>query len=315
VSSSAQGGPPPNPLLGITFKAAGTVGFAILGAMVKALAPRYPLGEIIFFRSFFMLVPVLAVAGLGASGFAILRTKRLASHARRFVAGALGLTTTFITVLLLPYADATALTFSAPLALIVLAIPLLGETIGPYRIGATIIGFVGVLLIVEPYAAGSAGESHALLGVAIGILSAFCVALAQLSVRALREEPAPTTVFYFGLFMAGGSLLSLPFGWHGPLSGSDAVLLVLTGLIGGLAQLSMTASYRFADASTLAPYDYLQLIWAVMIGYALFGERPLPLTLLGAFIVAAAGCFIAWRERQLLRRGARIQSHSARPSI
>jgi drug/metabolite transporter (DMT)-like permease len=124
-----------------------------------------------------------------------------------------------------------------------------------------------------------------------------------------------TTVFYFAVFLTLGSLLTLPFGWLMPRSWGDAALLISTGLVGGLAQLSLTHSYRFADASSLAPYDYLQLIWAVAIGYTLFGETPLLIMLLGAAIVAGSGVFIALRERALMRRGAHIEEHTAPPSI
>ena len=288
---------------------------AVVGASVKALGPHYPLGEIIFFRSAFMLVPVLILAARGSSGLSVLRTRRFGAHARRAAAGALGLVSTFATLLLLPYADATALTFSAPLVLVALAAPLLGEHIGPYRIGAVVIGFLGVLLVVQPHAAGSAGHPNALLGVGVGILSAFGVAMAQLAVRALRAEPATTTVFYFTLFLSAASLLSLPFGWSWPRTPADAALLITTGLVGGVAQLALTHSYRFADASTLAPYDYLQLVWAVLIGYVVFGETPLPLVLFGAAIVAASGIFIALRERALAREGVKVEDHTAAPSI
>ena len=305
----------PDPLKGILFKVAGTLFVAIVGAEAKALGAHYPLGEIVFARSFFMLGPVLVFAWFDPSGLAVLKTRRLTAHLRRSFAGALGLTTTFGTLLLLPYADATALSFSAPLVLVALAAPLLGERIGPYRIGAVVIGFIGVLLIVEPHATGASGSPHAVLGVALGILSAFGVALAQLAIRALRDEPAMTTVFYFGMILSAGSLLTLPFGWQWPRSSIDALLLVSIGLVGGFAQLSITHSYRFADASVLAPYDYLQLLWAVALGYALFGETPLPIVLLGASIVAAAGIFIALRERTLLRRGVPVKEHTAAPTV
>jgi len=306
--------PRPDPLKGIAFKIAATGFLALLGATVKALGPTYPLGEIIFFRSLFMLLPVLFFARLDPKGLSVLKTTRLREHMRRAVAGTAGLTTTFGTILLLPYGDATALSFSAPLVLVALAAPLLGERIGPYRIGAVVIGFCGVLMIVQPHTANSAAHPHAVFGVALGILSAFCVALAQLSVRALRGEPAVTTVFYLGLFLTVVSLLTLPFGWLMPRNWGDAALFVTAGLVGGLGQLCLSQSYRYADASSLAPFDYLQLLWAVIIGYTLFSETPLPIVLLGAVIVSGSGIFVALRERALLRRGVKLEEHVAPPA-
>lgn len=315
MSASAPTAPPPDPVRGIVFKVLASIAMAMVGACVKALGEDYPLGEIVFCRSFFMLLPLLAFAALDPAGFQVLKTTRPKAHARRAIAGILGLVTSFGTVLLLPYADATALTFSAPLVLVALAGPLLGERIGPYRVGAVVIGFIGVLLIIQPHASAGTDDPRALWGIGLGILSAFCVALAQLSVRALREEPATTTVFYFTLFLIAASLLTLPFGWVWPRTPADALLLFSVGIIGGIAQLAITHSYRFADASVLAPYDYLQLIWAVIIGYVIFGEAPLPIVLAGAFIVAASGVFIALRERWLMRHGAKIEAHTARPTI
>jgi drug/metabolite transporter (DMT)-like permease len=312
---SPSSSPRPDPIKGIVFKIIATVAFAIVGACVKAHGPHYPLGEIVFCRSLFMLIPVLLFAARDPQGLGILRTKRFPSHLRRAAAGIAGLTTSLAAVLLLPYADATALSFSAPLVLVGLAAPLLGERIGPYRIAAVLIGFCGVLLIVQPHASNSAAHPQALLGVGIGVISAFCVALAQLSVRALREEPALTTVFYFGLILTVASVLTLPFGWVAPRNLGDPLLLMGMGIIGGIGQLSLTQSYRYADASSLAPYDYLQLIWAVMIGYLAFGETPLPIVLLGALIVAGSGIFVALRERALLKRGVKLEEHTAPPTI
>jgi drug/metabolite transporter (DMT)-like permease len=111
------------------------------------------------------------------------------------------------------------------------------------------------------------------------------------------------------------SVLTLPFGWVAPRNLGDPLLLMGMGIIGGIGQLSLTQSYRYADASSLAPYDYLQLIWAVMIGYLAFGETPLPIVLLGALIVAGSGIFVALRERALLKRGVKLEEHTAPPTI
>lgn len=294
-------------------KTVATLVFAILGAIVKFLSPRYPLGEITFCRSFFMLLPVFAVAAGGPGGLRSLVTDRPGSHARRAIAGGLGVLTTFATLRYLPFADATALTFSAPLFLTALAIPLLGERVGIYRSAAVVIGFMGVILIVQPHA--SHDNPANLFGVALGVLSGMCVALAQLAVRSLKDEPAVRTVVYFGAFLSLATLLTLPFGWRWPENWMDGGLLIATGLIGGVGQLLMTQSYRLADASMLAPYDYVQLIWALVIGYVVFDEMPVPLVFAGAALVAATGIFIALRERWLALQGRRLSDHKAPPPL
>jgi len=291
------------------------MGLASLGATVKALGTYYPLGEVIFFRCMASFFPVLIIAYFDPLGFRVLKTRRFGAHARRAIAGATGLATSFGALLLLPYADATALSFSAPLVIVAIAGPLLGERIGPYRLGAVLFGFIGVLLIVYPHATIGLTDPKSLYGVGLGILSAFGVAWAQISVRALREEPAITTVFYLSVCLTFVSLLTLPFGWHWPRNLNEFMLLCAVGLIGGLAQIAVSQAYRVADASTLAPFDYLQLIWAVAIGYFLFDEVPLPMVLLGALIVVGSGLLITLRERTLKQRGQPVEDHTAQPTL
>ncbi|MCW8844089.1 MAG: DMT family transporter, partial [Rhodobacteraceae bacterium] len=112
-------------------------------------------------------------------------------------------------------------------------------------------------------------------------------------------------VFYFSLTATGLSLLTLPFGWVMPTS-TEAVLLVSAGLIGGIAQIFLTSAYRFAPASTVAPFDYASMLFAIIIGYVIFDEIPTQIMLAGVSLIIAAGIFIIWRERQLgLKRGSR----------
>jgi len=105
-------------------------------------------------------------------------------------------------------------------------------------------------------------------------------------------------VFYFSLICAIAGALTLPFAWHTPTS-SELMKLIALGLLGGLAHIFLTESYRFAAASVVAPFDYTSMLWALLLGYWLFGELPAPLVYVGATIVAGAGLFVIWRERQL----------------
>jgi drug/metabolite transporter (DMT)-like permease len=308
--SHVPGATPPqaDPLRGIIFKTLATLAVAAVSALVKALGPRYPLGEIIFCRSFFMLIPVFISMRLDPRGFALMKTTRPLAHLRRSGSGIFGLAGTFLALQYLPLADANALSFSSPLFLIAIAMLTQGERVGPYRSAAAVIGFAGVILIALPHVGDAVAGSQAWLGLFFAIMAATAMAFVQLALRALRDEPAPTTVLYFALTITLLSALTLPFAFRWPQNGLDGIMLLMTGLVGGFAQLMLTQSYRHADATMLAPFDYLQLIWAVAIGYALFGEVPGVLVILGAAIITSAGLFIGMRERALARRGPALET-------
>ena len=307
-------GLPHDPVKGIAYKVLSGMGMAVLGAAIKALGHQYPIGEIVFFRSLMALPPVLISAYLHPLGFRVLKTTNVRAHVNRAAASVIAVTSFFGALLMLPYADAMALVFSTPLFIVALAGPTLGERVGRYRIGAVAVGFIGVLLIVYPHATGDA-HSRSLLGVGVALLSAICGAWAQISVRALRFDPATTTVFYLSLIQMAVALLTLPFGWHWPRDLTDWGLLISVGSIAALSQLAVSHAFRMADASTLAPFDYLQLIWAILIGYFLFDEIPVPLVIAGAIIVSGSGIVIALRERMLKQKGEKIEDHVIPPEL
>ena len=137
------------------------------------------------------------------------------------------------------------------------------------------------------------------LGAMLVLGGAVFTALAQVFVRKLvQTETTSAIVFWFSMTATGLSLVTLPFGWALPGPG-DAALLVGAGLLGGVGQVLLTSSYRHADASVIAPFEYVSILFALGIGYWAFGEVPTPTMLFGALIVIAAGCLIIWRERQL----------------
>lgn len=299
-----------HPLLGIAYKVIGTVLLSFMGALVKHMSAGYPVAEIVFFRSFFALVPVLGLILASEERFGLLRTRHPWAHVRRSVIGCISLATSFVTIRLLPFADATALSFSAPLFVVIFAIPLLGERIGVYRLSAVGVGFIGMLMIAQPHVAGGPEVAGGPTGVAVGVLSAVLISLAQISVRfASRTERALTTVFYFSAASTLMSGIFLPFDWRmpGPV---DFALLTTIGLLGGIAQIAFTQSYRYADASTLAPFDYASLIWALVLGLIFFGEFPQPMVIAGALVVVTSGLIIVFRERYLARKRRRVLAGS-----
>jgi drug/metabolite transporter (DMT)-like permease len=205
----------------------------------------------------------------------------------------------FSAIKLLPLADLTAYSFVMPIFVVVLAALLLNENVGPHRGGAVVIGFAGVIVMTEAHggllpileAGFSAGSTLSLTG---ALISAFVVIfIRQMS----TTEKSETIVFYF---MSVAAIVSgvITIWHHEPLTLWSAFWLILAGLLGGIGQICMTYSYRYAEPSLLAPFDYVAMVWAVVLGYALFGDVPATLVLAGAAIVVAAGLYIVWRERR-----------------
>jgi len=166
-----------------------------------------------------------------------------------------------------------------------------------------LIGFSGVIVMLIPhldvgrYAA--IGGTAAAAGSMFAIVSAFCNAGTVIQTRRLTQsETTSSIVFYFSLVCAIAGALTLPFAWYSPTLRELAALIAL-GVLGGFAHILLTESYRYAAASVVAPFDYTSMLWALLLGYWLFGELPDTLVYVGATIVAAAGLYVIWRERQL----------------
>ncbi len=264
---------------------------SILGAMVKSLSDTYPLPEILSFR-FIAAALAFSITLPSVGGLAGLITHRPLEHAARTASGITSLGLLYLALATIPMADATALAYSAPLFIVVFSIPLLGEKIGLRRWSAVIVGFIGVLLIAQP---GGAGMS---LGTLAGIGAGITGALVSISLRRLsKTEKTMTIGFYYNatgtLFYTGWALA---IGWVTP-QGSDIGLLLAFGIIAGLQQWSLTHAHRYAEASLLAPFEYLILIFAAVIGYLIWGEVPVTTTWLGALTIAASGLFIIVRKR------------------
>jgi drug/metabolite transporter (DMT)-like permease len=202
----------------------------------------------------------------------------------------------FTALTLIPLADFTAISFTAPLFLTVLAMLFLGERIHAYRWTALAIGFVGVLITIGPHL--TLGSSS--VGVLVAFGAASFSALAMVALRGMSgsggEHPLAIT-FYFSLTTVICSATTAVAGWPMPTAEQWA-FIVAAGLFGVFGQLLMTMSYRYAEASTLAPLDYTNLLLAVTFGYWFFAEVPHWSMWIGAPLVIAAGLIILWREYQ-----------------
>jgi drug/metabolite transporter (DMT)-like permease len=192
----------------------------------------------------------------------------------------------------------------------VFAAVFLKERVRVYRWSAVIVGFLGVIVMLWPQLDSSRFSGTASQVATVGALLAITAALfnagAVIQTRRLTDtEATPSIVFYFSVICSLGGLVTLPLGWFRPELGwiwpehIELAALIATGILGGLAHILLTESYRHAPQSVVAPFGYTAMVWALVLGYVVFGEVPLPLVFVGAAIVAAAGLFVIFRERQL----------------
>lgn len=269
--------------------------FAAAAACVKGLGGAVPVFQVMLFRNLFAL-PVLFPMLRGMGGLRALRTSNAAGHAWRTFFGLVGMGAVYYGYAAMPLAAVTALGFAMPLFLTLLAVPLLGETVGWRRGSAVLIGFAGVLVMVRPWAEGDVPLVPALIVLA-GSLS---WALAMISIRRLGEagEPGVSIVLWFAIGSALVSgILSLP-GWIWPEPWQWA-LLVGTGAVSALAQLLMTEAYRSGEPTLVAPFEYSGIVWTTLLGVLFWAEAPDLWDGAGILILVASGLYIWHREMQL----------------
>ena len=293
-----------SPLRGIALKLGSVVLFVVMAALIKATSTEVPAGEAVFFRSAFAL-PVILIWLVWRGDLSTgLRTRDPVGHLWRGLIGVSAMGCTFAGLGLLPFPEVTAIGYAAPLLTVLFGALLLGERIRAFRMSAVAIGLCGVLIVLWPRLSLDEVNRAATIGVGLVLLSALFRALAHIQIRRLvRSEETSAIVFYFSLTSSVFALMTAPFGWAWP-SPQGALMLVGAGLLGGLAQIFLTTAYRFGEAGLLAPFDYASILFALLIGYAVFDEVPTAWMLVGAAIVVFAGILIIWRERQLgLRRG------------
>jgi len=302
-----------NPLHGIFLKVSSVIVFIAMATCIKTVAGDVPPGQTVFFRSLFAM-PVIII-WLTASGHLRdgLITKNPMGHVWRGLVGTIAMGCGFTALGLLPLPEVTAIGYASPLLVVIFAAMFLGEQVRVFRLSAVALGMIGVLIIVGPRLSviGTSGmDALQTLGVVITLAGATFAALAQIFVRKLiTKESTPAIVFYFSLTATVLSLVTLPFGWVIPNT-TQTALLVFAGLAGGVGQILLTNSYRHADASVIAPFEYSSMLLALLIGFFLFDEVPTLTVLAGAAIVVSAGLLIIWRERQL-----GIQRNKAKQSM
>jgi drug/metabolite transporter (DMT)-like permease len=288
-----------NPLLGILLCVLSTIGFTLMGAMVRYIGERVPVGEMVFARNFVVLVPLVLVLAMRGELRKTIRTQNLRGHVTRSFANIVSIFCNYAGLVRIPLAEATAIGFAIPLFTVALAAIFLRETVRLWRWSAVIVGFVGVLVMLSPHLGGASPNEQAAFGAILVLISAFLIAVVMTQLRHLsKTETTPRLVLYYSIFASLAGLGTLYWGWVVP-SWGDFLALVGIGLFGGMGQTLITESLRYAPASVVAPFGYASMLWATAIGYFWLGELPLPIVFVGASIVIASGLFVIWREHQL----------------
>ena len=272
-----------------------TLAFTGMQAAIRVVAKDsinpLPAVEVAFFRNLFglfALLPLFIRVGRGA-----LRTSRLGMHMMRASIQTVGMLCFFTALTLIPIAEITALSFSAPLFATVLAIVILRERVRARRVSALVIGFLGVIVVVRP------GLEVLSLGAVLVLVSSFGWAIAMTVIKSLsRTESALTLTLYAGLLMTPLTLIPAVWVWETPTA-TQLLWLIGLGTVGTVGHLAFAQALKIAEMSAVLPLDFLRLIWACAIGVWWFGEIPTSWTLSGGTMIFAAASYIAYREAQL----------------
>ena len=299
VNLSANGtAPPPEPLRpareehvtrAIGLMLVSTFVFTCTSALSKWLIETYPIGEVLFSRVFVPLIG-LSIIILPRTGLAVFHTQRLNGHLLRGVSQSTSQTFLLIAFSLMPLASAVAINFSAPIFATLASMIFLRESVGFARWGAILVGFFGVLVVTSP------GTDTFTIGALFALANAILYGTVTAGVRGLTAtESTQTLTMYQMLLMSAAFSLMLPFGFVIP-TWIDAGWLILNGVGNGLAQYWWTRAIHLAPTSVVAPFQYFSLIWAMLLGFAIWGDVPTMSLIAGGAIVAGSGLFLLWRE-------------------
>ena len=291
---------PQHYLGGIALRLLAMLSLSLMFVLVKRIdAAGIQIVESLFWRQAIVL-PMLVGWALTRGGLAIYRTHRIGTHARRAMMGLTGMALNFGGMIFLPMAEATTINLSVPIFAVIFAALFLGEPTGWQRWSAVLVGFLGVLLVLNPTTLIAQGfTGHHGLGTLIALGGAVMTALITIQVRDLARTESPMTiVFWFSLISMLPLGLALPFVMTAHGAGEWALLIGL-GLLGAVVQLSLTGALRLAPVAVVTPMDYSSLLWSIACGWFFFGTLPAETTWVGAPLIVASGLFIAWREHRL----------------
>ena len=290
MSAPASSRPEQNRLLGILLRLGATTSFGFMAATIKL---GYEAGvstpELVFYRFAFGLPPLL-VWILWSQNLGAWRTQRPLAHLGRSAAGLLTMTLAFTALSYLPLAEATTIGFVAPLFAVMLSALVLRERVRRHRWSAVAVGFIGVLIVMRPE-----GSDLPAVGLTLALLSAFGVACVTITIRqiGLTEHPQTTVLWFTASSMiVVGAVMPFYAQAHAPATWG---ILLALGFFGGMGQLLLTASLRYAPVAVVAPFDYTQLLWAVLLGWLLWDTHAPASTWAGAGVIIASGLYTIYR--------------------
>lgn len=275
--------------LAIAYMIGATALFASSSAISKLLVVRYSVGEVLFTRCAVGLVCIAAFI-VPRTGLAVFHTSRLGAHVARSVSQFCSQSFILIAFSLMPLAGAVAINFSAPLFATLVAALLFKEKVGPVRWAALVIGFAGVLLVVHP------GPDTFQIGSLFALGNAVLYGSVTVGVqRMTATESTETLTMYQMLLLTSFFALSLPFGFALP-SWSDAGAMMVNGASNALGQYWWTRALHLAPTSAVVPFNYFSLVWAMLLGFAVWGDVPTVQLLAGSVVVVGSGLFLLWGE-------------------
>ena len=273
---------------------------SVMNACAKLSSDKHSIIEIVFYRGLISLI-CLTVWMVTRKDFHLLKTKRPLAHLGRSTIGTVGAAFVYWAYSLMPMGDVAVLLLTSSLFVTILSVPLLGETVGVWRWGAVVIGFIGAAFVGNPFT-----HHFSLYGFGVAMMAAFTVSMVYIFLSKLgRTESSFTTVFYFSLTSTIVSGLYVIF--EGRLPDPDVYLpLIGTGVASLLSLLLKAEAYKFADASFLSPIDYMNLIWSIIFGFMIWGDLPTWSMMIGAALIIGSNILIIWREH--IQRRKHIES-------
>jgi drug/metabolite transporter (DMT)-like permease len=281
------------PLLAVGFYVGNLLIMVLISALVKVLAENYPVSQILFFRYVFAVIPLFVYMML-TQGISSMKTSRPGAHAVRSISGVVSISLFFYAIALIPLAEATMLGYASPIFITLLSIFVLSERIGPRRWFAVIAGFIGVIVITRP------GSEIFSIGSLFAIGSAMTAALVVVWLRLLSdtENPITTSIIYNTLGAAVFAVWAWIVGWMSVDSGLHWILLIAVGLCASVQQFCFAIAFKYGEASMLAPFEYLILIFSGLTGYLFWSEVPAPSSIIGGVIIVLSGLIIIARSRK-----------------